>query len=117
MGIWDASVPIEEVITEAFIPTLVGDLLVDYCSLWRLMALLMKRGGMGFPNPVATADLSYLTLVKVTWTLIEAIQKEDPEAFDLVEYNKVGQVAKEMAVGGGADRPERGPGGNLCWKV
>ena len=70
-GIRDTFAPIEEAIVESFIPPLVGDPSVDCCSLRRLMALPVKRGGMGLPNLVATADSSYLTLVKGTRTLTE----------------------------------------------
>ena len=43
-------------------------------------------------------DPSYSTSVEVTRTLTEALQKGDPDAFDLVEYNKVRLTAKELAV-------------------
>ena len=97
-GIQGLFAPVEEANAEAFIPILVGGALVDCRSLRCLMALPVKRGGMGLPNPVLTADPSYSTSVEVTWTLTESLQKGDPEAFDLEEYSKVGQAAKEMAV-------------------
>lgn len=49
------------------------------------MVLLVKNGGMELLNPVEIVDLSYLASVKMTRTLIETLQKGDPEAFDLTE--------------------------------
>jgi len=96
-GIRDAFTPIEEVIAEEFIPALVGDPSANCRLLRRLMVLPGKRGGMGLPNPVLTADPSYSASVEVTQTLTQALTQGDPEAFDLEEYSKVGRATKEVA--------------------
>ena len=72
---------------------------MDFLS-QRLMTLPIKRGKMGLPNPVLMVEPSYLISVEVTQTLMEALQKGDQDTFDLAEYNKVGQTAKELVVGG-----------------
>ena len=59
--------------------------MVYCCCLRHLMVLLVKNGGMELLNPVEIVDLSYLASVKMTRTLIETLQKGDPEAFDLTE--------------------------------
>ena len=60
-GVQVAFSPIEKVIAKEFIPALVGDPLVDHCSLWCLIALPVKPGKMGLLNLVEMADTSYLT--------------------------------------------------------
>jgi hypothetical protein len=70
-GLWFA--PIEEALTERFLPTL---LQVPQISpeLRRLYALPVKFGGLGIPDPTRTADAAFATSQAATEHLCDAIR-------------------------------------------
>ena len=82
-GIRKEFAPIRQTIFEAFLPTFIGDPSVYFHALRKRLALPVKFGGMGLPDPVMTAYPLYSTSVKVTRTLTAAVQAGDLGAFDL----------------------------------
>ena len=58
-GIWAEFAPIEAAISKDFIPALVGDPLVNYRFLRKLITLPVKRDKMGLQGSVAILNPSY----------------------------------------------------------
>ncbi len=71
--------PVERALRKELLPAFLG---VDECdvsnSFRELLALAIKRGGMGIRNPMATAEEFYDTSVSCTSYLVETLIKREP---------------------------------------
>ena len=74
--------PLEEAIRENFIPALIGRKISDLER--RILALPVRLGGIGIPNPTITADTEYNISASICQNLADAIilQMKDFENFD-----------------------------------
>ena len=85
--------PLEEAIRENFIPALIGRKISDLER--RILALPVRLGGIGIPNPTITADTEYGISASITKNLADAIifQVKD---FDNFDHNITVETTKQM---------------------
>ena len=87
--------PLENVIREKFIPSLVGRRVSDVER--RIMALPVRLGGMGITNPVSSSDDEFLASSEITDSLANIIYHQEQ---DFTNYNKedVDRIIKRMKI-------------------
>ena len=81
--------PLEDVIREKLIPAIVGRTVSEVER--RILALPVRFGGIGIPNPVETADIEYEASIKITANLKQLIYYQQQS---LEHYNE--EVVKEL---------------------
>ena len=91
--IQDLLQPLEEAITKFLLPALVD----HKCSpLEReILALPVKKGGIGVTNPCIEATLEYSVSIKVTTLLVEQIQEQIHELPDDSGVHELKQMARK----------------------
>ena len=66
--------PLENTIKDVFLPALIGKTITELER--KIIALPVRFGGMGIPNPTKVADLEYQSSVKITSNLQRAIRSQ-----------------------------------------
>ena len=66
--------PIEDVINNVFLPSIIGKSITELER--KIIALPVRFGGMGIPNPTLVADTEYQSSLKITSTLQNAIKTQ-----------------------------------------
>ena len=88
--------PVEDALAQVFLPALLG-VDADWVAEHRdLLALPVKCGGLGIPNPVDEGDRHHATSVGATAHLAAALAPEGP-AFSLGEHVVVAREARSAA--------------------
>ena len=77
--------PLEKALTETFLPALLQEESISP-QLRQRLALPLKQGGIGIPNPVTTADSRYSDSVACTRKLTESLLETKPAPFDVRGY-------------------------------
>ena len=85
--------PLEEAIRENFIPALIGRKISDLER--RFLALPVRLGGIGIPNPIITADTEYGISASITKNLADAIILQVKD-FDNFDHNITVETTKQM---------------------
>jgi hypothetical protein len=78
--------PVEKALRESFLPALFQIETIDD-DFRRRLALSVKQGGLGIPNPVATADGNHEDSLRSTRMLTESLL-EDPANFDVRKFKQ-----------------------------
>ena len=88
--------PFERVLRDELLPAFIGVSKSDITGEFRdLLAIAVKRGGMGIRNPLATAEEFYDTSCHTVKYLVESMVDETIGTFDLKAHTA--QVGKAMA--------------------
>ena len=93
-GISEYFRPLEEVITNTFIPAIIGR---EVSAIERrILALPCRFGGIGIQDPTRTADIEYYASKKITEDLTNLIfdQNQSLEALDGIKQNTLLQLKK-----------------------
>ena len=91
--IQDLLQPLENAITKVFLPALTEH---DCTPLEReILALPVRKGGLGVTNPCQQADLEYAASTKVTAPLVEQIQLQAHELPDESRIQKLKQMVRK----------------------
>ena len=67
--------PLEDVIRDTFIPSIIGRKVTDIER--RLLALPVRLGGIGIQNPTVTADIEYANSTIITRNLTKLIEDQE----------------------------------------
>ena len=88
-NIGDLFEPLEKCIREKFIPALIGRHISD--TERKILALPVRLGGIGIPNPVMTADHEFSASVDITHSLTEIIcnQENNFNNYDKAEVENI----------------------------
>ena len=87
--------PLETCIREKLIPSLVGRKISDIER--NILALPVRKGGIGIANPVTTSDHEFSASIAITRNLTDIIcnQEKDFDNYDKVEVEKTIRLMKE----------------------
>ena len=85
--------PLEDVISNDFVPPLFGSKVKDLVR--RLIALPPKLGGMGITNPTETANDEYENSNRLTQDFTKMIINQD--RFGSIDENKIKEIKKSIA--------------------
>jgi hypothetical protein len=90
--------PLEKAISESFLPALLEDSTSAIAKLRDQLALSVKCGGIGIPNPVKSAPASYKASVETTSVLSKSLREGvalDMPAYKISSSGTRGGLAKE----------------------
>jgi hypothetical protein len=76
-GISDEFHQVEAAVTKSFLPALLGDKTATPAALREVIALSVRRAGMGIPDPSRTADRQYSASKEVTAQLTASLVKRE----------------------------------------
>ena len=85
--------PLEDAISNDFVPSLFGNKVKDLVR--RLIALPPKLGGMGITNPIEIANDEYENSIRLTQNLTKMIINQD--RFGSIDENKMNEIKKSIA--------------------
>ena len=89
--IQDLLQPLENAITKVFLPALTE----HDCTPLEILALPVRKGGLGVTNPCQEAELGYAASTKVTAPLVEQIQVQTHEFPDDSRIPKLKQMVRK----------------------
>ena len=85
--------PLEDVISNDFVPSLFGSKVKDLVR--RLIALPPKLGGMGITNPIEIANDEYENSIRLTQNLTKMIINQG--MFGSIDENEINEIKKSIA--------------------
>ena len=85
--------PLEDVISNDFLPSLFGSKVKDLVR--KLIALPPKLGGMGITNPIEIANDEYENSIRLTQYLTKMIINQD--RFGNIDENEINEIKKSIA--------------------